>query len=48
MEAMIKEVTETDVVSLHHDISTTSGEEVVGFTLSMSPLIRDLKKNINR
>jgi hypothetical protein len=32
------------VVSLHHDISTVSGEEVVLFTLAASPLFRDLKK----
>ena len=37
MEAMIQEVTGVKVVSLHHDISTVTGEEVVLFTLAKSP-----------
>jgi uncharacterized protein YbcI len=44
MEAMIQEVTGSKVLSLHHDISTTTGEEVVLFTLTESPLYRDTKK----
>lgn len=44
MEALVFEVTGTKVVSLHHDISTTTGEEVVLFALSESPLFRALKK----
>jgi uncharacterized protein YbcI len=44
MEAMVQEVTEVKVLSLHHDISTTSGEELVVFTLSESPLFRETKK----
>jgi|SRR3972149_877427 len=44
MESMIHEVTGTQVVSLHHDISTTTGEEVVLFTLSESPHFREAKK----
>lgn len=44
MEAMIQEVTGVKVVSLHHDISTHTGEEVVLFTLAESPLFRDTKK----
>jgi uncharacterized protein YbcI len=44
MEAMIAEVTGVKVVSLHHDISTATGEEIVVFTLSESPLIRDTRK----
>jgi uncharacterized protein YbcI len=44
MEAMIQQVTGVKVLSLHHDISTTSGEEVVLFTLEKSPLFRDAKK----
>lgn len=40
MEAMIKKITGSKVVSLHHDISTTTGEEVVLFTLEKSPLHR--------
>ena len=38
MEAMIQDVTGVKVVSLHHDISTVTGEEVVLFTLAESPL----------
>ena len=45
MEAMIQEVTGVKVLSLHHDISTQTGEEVVLFTLSESPLFREARKN---
>jgi uncharacterized protein YbcI len=44
MEAMVQEVTGAKVISLHHDISTTTGEEVVVFTLLASPDFRDAKK----
>src|SRR3954463_13486286 len=44
MEAMVQEITGVKVVSLHHDISTMSGEEVVLFTLEKSPLFRETKK----
>jgi uncharacterized protein YbcI len=44
MEAMVQDVTGVKVVSLHHDISTISGEEVVLFTLSGSPSCREAKK----
>jgi uncharacterized protein YbcI len=44
MEAMINEVTGVEVVSLHHDISTVTGEEVVLFTLAQSPLHRETRK----
>jgi uncharacterized protein YbcI len=44
MEAMIQEVTGAKVLSLHHDISTISGEEVVLFTLEKSPLVREAKR----
>src|SRR5436305_867372 len=44
MEALIQEVTGVKVVSLHHDISTTTGEDVVLFTLAETPAFRDLKK----
>lgn len=44
VEAMIEEVTGTKVVSLHHDISTVTGEEVVLFTLAEAPQFRDAKK----
>jgi len=32
------------VVSLHHDISTVTGEEVILFTLESPPTVRDSKK----
>ncbi len=44
MEAMIQEVTGVKVLSLHHDISTVTGEEVVVFTLAQSPSCRQSKK----
>lgn len=44
LEAMVQEVTGSKVLSLHHDISTTTGEEVVLFTLAESPLFRETKK----
>lgn len=43
MEAMIQEVTGVKVVSLHHDISTVTGEEVVVFTLTESPCSKQPK-----
>jgi uncharacterized protein YbcI len=43
MEAMVQEVTGVKVTSLHHDISTVTGEEVVLFTLEVSPLFRAVK-----
>ncbi len=44
MEAMIEEATGTNVLSLHHDISTATGEEVILFTLIASPKFRETKK----
>ncbi len=43
IEAMIQEVTGVKVLSLHHDISTKTGEEVVLFTLAESPLFRETR-----
>jgi uncharacterized protein YbcI len=37
IEAMIQEVTGVSVLSLHHDISTVTGEEVAVVTLATSP-----------
>ena len=34
MEAMVEKVTGVEVLSLHHDISTVTGEEVILFTLA--------------
>ena len=44
LEAMIQEVTGVTVLSLHHDISTVTGEEVLLFTLAQSPAFREIKK----
>ena len=44
MEAMVQEITGAKVLTVHHDISTTTGEEVILFTLAESPLLRDAKK----
>ena len=41
--AMIQGITETKVVSLHHDISTVTGEEVLLFTLDATPPLRERK-----
>ena len=44
MEALVQEATGVKVLSLHHDISTATGEEVVVFTLTVPPLFRESKK----
>jgi uncharacterized protein YbcI len=44
MEAMIREVAGVKVLSLHHDISTATGEEVMVFTLARSPECRQRKQ----
>jgi uncharacterized protein YbcI len=44
MEAMVEGITGVKVVSLHHDISTVTGEEVVLFALAQSPVFRETKK----
>ena len=43
MEAMVGEITGVKVVTMHHDISTITGEEVVLFTLARSPDCREAK-----
>jgi uncharacterized protein YbcI len=43
LEAMIEKVTGVKVVTLHHDVSTTHGEEVILFTLARSPDYREAK-----
>ena len=44
MEAMIEQVCGVKVVSLHHDISTVTGEEIVLFTLASEPHCRETSK----
>ena len=43
LEVLIQDITGVQVVSLHHDISTVTGEEVVLFTLAEPPLYRQAK-----
>ena len=44
LEAMVQEVAGVKVVSMHHDISTATGEEVILFTLSRAPDCRETKR----
>jgi uncharacterized protein YbcI len=44
LEAMIQEAVGVKVLTLHHDISTVTGEEVILFALAESPILRDAKK----
>ena len=44
LDAMVQAATGVEVLSLHLDISTATGEEIIVFTLTESPLVRE-KKN---
>jgi uncharacterized protein YbcI len=44
MEGMVEKVTDVKVVSMHHDISTLTGEEILVFTLAESPAFREMRK----
>jgi uncharacterized protein YbcI len=44
MEALVQEATGAKVASLHHDISTVTGEEILIFTLAEAPSFREIKK----
>jgi len=44
LETLVQEVTGAGVTSLHHDISTLTGEEVVLFTLAEQPQFREARK----
>jgi uncharacterized protein YbcI len=44
LETMVLDITGSKVVSLHHDISTLTGEEVVLFTLAMPPAFHEAKR----
>ena len=44
MESLVQEITGIKVMSMHHDISTKTGEEVLLFTLAESPDFRVAKK----
>jgi hypothetical protein len=45
LEALVEEVTGAKALSLHHDISTTTGEEVGIFALDGAPQFRATKRN---
>ncbi len=47
LEAAIIEATSVNAVSLHHDISTITGEKVIVVTLAEAPRCRVLKKPAN-
>jgi uncharacterized protein YbcI len=44
LESLVHEITGAAPISLHHDISTLTGEEVVLFTLSTAPALREARK----
>ena len=44
LEAMVHEVTGMKVLSMHHDISTVTGEEVVLFTLCNPVIVRETRR----
>jgi uncharacterized protein YbcI len=41
---MIQEATGTMPLSLHHDISTVTGEEIIVVTLTTAPEVRESRK----
>ena len=43
LSATVAEATGVSIVSLHHDISTVTGEEVVLFALAEGPALRESK-----
>jgi uncharacterized protein YbcI len=43
VEAMVQEITGVKVLSLHHDISTVTGEKVLLFTLASRPQVRETR-----
>jgi|SRR5579862_8602434 len=47
LTAMVEGITGVKIVSLHHDISTMTAEEVVLFTLAEAPVFRETKKKIS-
>src|SRR5207237_685297 len=44
LETMVREATGVAALSMHHDISTITGEEIVVFTLAATPAFREAKK----
>ena len=44
LEALVLKITGVQVLSLHHDISVVTGEEVVLFTLAETPQFREPRR----
>ena len=44
LDALIQGITGVGPISLHHDISTLTGEEIIVFTLSSNPVFRETKR----
>ena len=44
LEAVVKDITGVQPLSLHHDISTLTGEEIIIFSVAEPPLCRDARK----
>jgi len=44
LQALVGEITGSKVLSLHHDISTRTGEEVMLFTLAQAPDVRETRQ----
>ena len=44
LDALVEDITGVKPRSLHHDISTLTGEEIVVFTLAEAPCYREAKK----
>lgn len=44
LESLVQSITTSKVVSIHHDISTVTGEEMILFTLASPPKVRDSQK----
>lgn len=45
LQAMIESITGTKAISLHHDISTIHGEEIIIFSLESTPQVRPSAKS---
>lgn len=44
LSALIKDITGAQIISLHHDMSTVTGEEIIVFSLDKAPDFRELRK----
>jgi len=40
LESMVEQITGVKAMSMHHDVSTETGEELIAFILASSPLVR--------